>query len=47
MELRLAGHKGIVRSIAFTQDDTRLLSASTGNNFFTQIFIKNNSQIVL
>jgi len=29
MELKLSGHKGIVRSIAFTQDDTRLLSAST------------------
>jgi len=30
MELKLSGHKGIVRSIAFTLDDTRLLSASTG-----------------
>jgi WD40 repeat protein len=28
MELKLTGHKGIVRSVAFTQDDTRLLSAS-------------------
>ena len=38
MELKLAGHKGIVRSIAFTQDDTRLLSASTGNNFLLKSY---------
>ena len=30
MELKLPGHKGIVRSIAFTLDDTRLLSGSAG-----------------
>jgi len=30
MELKLPGHKGIVRSIAFTLDDTRLISGSTG-----------------
>ncbi len=29
MELKLPGHKGIVRSIAFTHDDTTLLSGST------------------
>lgn len=26
-ELRLMGHKGIVRSISFTHDETKLLSA--------------------